>query len=175
MYISDLFGTGQVLQSGQLFPIRNGCSDFLRESQGRPVFKHLPNCVKVCTKVKVRHKTSPILERFTSANVIQDSKAFVDTTTIPIPNVRNYWIFPANGYKYLFNPNVIDYTTSINKILENVSDVDVVDELIKELYLSDNLNVALMTETQILWYKISHFYAVDCSMFRNYAELLKIL
>lgn len=173
MYISDIFGTPRKLGSGQLFPIRNNCSEFLRESKGYPVYKQLYGQYGVCSKVKVRHRSDPILEQFFSHTI--DSKTVVETLSYPKESGLNYWIFPINGYRYVYNTNTVDYKTTINTIIEMTADVDVVHDLISDLYVQANLVEGLQTNTEILWYKISHFYAVDCSMFEDYNELLNLL
>lgn len=175
MYIGDILGTAQKLCAEQVFPIRDSCYEFLKESNGYPVFKQLPEQYGVCSKVKVRHKPNLILEQFFKKTVMQDCSTLVESYSMPIAGAHNYWIFPINGYKYIYNPLIADYKSKVNQILDITSDKDVILELIGDLYNSNNLITALTCETEILWYKISHFYAVDCSKFEDYDELLKIL
>lgn len=178
MYIADIFDDEQKLGSGQLFQIRNGCSEFLRESQGYPVYKQLSSTHGTFARIKVRHKPNPIIEQYFFAEVLNHTKggkALVETTSQPTHQNHAYWIFPTDGYKYLFNPAIKDYKSSIKNIIEQTSDDQIISELVADQYKSTDLIEALQTDTEILWFKISHFYAVDCSLFQDYSELLKNL
>lgn len=178
MYLFEILDVSRSPHSEQLFLLKGSCSDFLRESKGLPVYKHIPaGITDSVARIKVRHKSNPI-NTFFGETVLRDckgGKAIVESQSVPYPAGHNYWMFPTNGYRYLYSPEVQDYRSSITQILEQTTNRTMVQEMVQEMHINTNLAEGLASGTEILWYKISSYYAVDCSSFMDYNELLNLL
>jgi hypothetical protein len=178
MHLSEILDVRRKPHLEQLFLLRNSCSEYLHESKGLPIFKQIPaGITDSIARIKVRHKSNPINKYF-GESVLQSSnggKTIIESRSSPYPAGQNFWMFPINGYRYLYSPEVQDYRSSIKHILEQTSDQDIIREMVQEMHISTNLVEGIASATEILWYGISSYYAVDCSSFMDYNELLTLL
>lgn len=177
MHLCEILGVWPQPHAEQLFLLKTACSDFLRESKGLPVFKHLTGTSDAVARVKIRHKANPINQYF-GESVLRESnggKTIIDSKSSPYLGERNFWMFPTNGYKYLYGPNIHDYKASIRHILEHTSDQHLIREMVQDMHVGTNLVEGIASGAEILWYGISSYYAVDCSSYMDYNELLNLL
>jgi hypothetical protein len=161
----------------QLFLLKNNCSRFIKESKGLPIFKQLPATSEAVSRIKVRHKANPINQFFAESILRGTSggKTIIESKSTPYPDRHNFWMFPTNGYSYLYSPQVQNYRQCIETAQAQTSDPDLIRELVQSMHISSNLAEGIELGTEILWYGISSYYAVDCSCFMDYNELLSLL
>ncbi len=164
-----------------IFPtIKTECSEFIRDSKGIPMYKMLPSHREPFIKVKARHKKAkefPLAEAFNNAfsniypNIFYRS-IFCNTIEDKADGLEKYYVFPINGYKFLYCNSVKNTTEAYKSAMLGVLDIMVENEAISLLstvladdYVNDNLHTALERECEIIVYNIPYFYAIKCSFF----------
>jgi hypothetical protein len=90
-----------------------------------------------------------------------------------------YYIFPINGYKFLYSKEIQnsreDYKRAIDILLSELDDAqteDIVKDLIKFNYTSNNLKDGIISGCEIMFYGIPAFYAIPCMNHFSYNTLL---
>lgn len=173
-------------KSKKIHPILAECSEFINESNRLPILKNLPIQYNDFHKVKVRQRKR--MDEFTHTF----NEAFDE-----IPNLRQrsvatngeisfiaekegkepFFIFPVDGYKYKYSLEVTnskeDYQQAFDTILEMLEDKEVMELLLKYTYTSKNLKEGINHGAEIMFYNISHFYAIRASKYDNYSDLLE--
>lgn len=164
-----------------IFPtIKTECSEFIRDSKGLPLYKMLPSNREPFIKVKARHRKSknqPLATAFNNAfadvypNIYYRS-IFCNTNETNTNDLERYYIFPINGYKFLYCNSVKNTSEAYKAAMLGVLDIMVENEAISLLstvladdYVDDNLHVALEKECEVIIYNIPYFYAIKCSFF----------
>lgn len=164
------------------------CSQYLKESKGRPLLKNLPSRYDGFKKVKVRkkNKNDSVIEAFNKSfsnhkNAFQRSifangeGSFVQASDILL---EPFYIFPINGYKYVYNPIVINfesqYKENIDSLTNNTSKsvaIDMVSMVIAQSYTNTNLSKGIKTGAEIIIYGIPYYYAIRKSLLDDYNEI----
>lgn len=164
-----------VLQS-QLESITRDCSQFLFESNGLPVYKHVENKRTNFTKIKirVRNSTASFVESFNAAfgSNIRQRSLYANGNLQS--SEHTYYVFPADGYRYLYNPLVSDSTVYENQF-SNLNDDVMFSELVQLHYSNNNLTEGIQTGAEILFYNTPYCYAVNTTLFDDYDDLLSML
>jgi len=172
--------------------IKDNCSQFLLESKGIPTFKLLSNSYEELSKVKVRHKKKETLVSHTMdyANdaKIYNRSVFTYGNNFPTPledNKQIYYVFPTDGYEYLYSTSVKHSDTSIRamffEFLEKLEPQDsnkipgLISDLLNFTYTNKNLCDGLYHENEILFYNISCFYVVAQNKYPKYNDLYEML
>ena len=170
------------------------CSDFINESEGMPLFKSLPASYNDVHRVKVRfHKkknefTETFNQAFTDEIMNLRQRAIFASgspSTIQVEeSMEMFYIFPKNGYKFLYNKEVAnsneDYRQAFDTILEqlggnNQEAIQIIADLLKYTYTSQNLVEGIENGSEIILYNIPFYYAVRSSSFPEYDDLLTSL
>ena len=172
--------------------IKEECSDFLTKSGGLPLIKTLlANEDKHVRKVKVRTKKTheQFIDTFNSAFEEEHKNIYGRSIFCNGPHSsakeghERVYVFPINGFKFLFNPNV-NYHEEYNKSLEKVksatasSDVNIlISDMIKYSYDSCNytLEDAIFSSKEVIIYNIPYYYAIRGVKHPNYGYVLKEL
>lgn len=185
MRISDLLNTPKT----SFDCIRDHCSNFLAEAGDLPLFKQLPVSYDDVKKVKVRFKkrTDELSESFDKAftlNRIRERALFVSGNIFENDNLNEtFYVFPTNGYKYMYNSTVTDsneeYKQAFDTVLENIDGKEdeagkLIVDLLQYSYVSDNLMEGIANGSEIIFYNIPSYYVVRESTI-YYDDLLTIL
>jgi hypothetical protein len=175
-----------------LLTIQNECSQFLTESRGYPLLKNLPTNQDGFRKVKVRKKKNlknEIIEAFNDTfkshtDLMQRSifahsvEAFQPSKTA---DFEPFFIFPINGYKYLYAQNVANttetYKTTLSTLIENYGEngIKTFQEVLKHQYSFSDLENGLSSKTEVIVYDIPYYYAIRYSLIEEYEEFLNLI
>ena len=171
--------------------ISETCFDFLKESNGYPLFKNLPRNYDDLHRVKVRlrKKKDVVAESFNEAfkqirSQFQQRAVFADShKPQPTDIAEPFYIFPLNGYKFMYNTEVSnsskEYKNAFNTVFEQLGEKEeathVLTDLLKYTYKSEDLKEGIKHGAEIVIYNIPYYYAVRCSKFKDYGELLTLL
>lgn len=157
--------------------IANECSEFLDASNGHYIVKNLPNHHQGFTKVKVRlgKSRTDFSKSFNKAfeetrHGLHESAIFgytdIDLLT-ESPATELFYIFPINGFKFIYNPEVensdVDYTNI------GVSG-DLITDLLQLSYQTGSLREAVKSKCEIIFYGIPYYYALRESIVTDYVE-----
>ena len=163
--------------------IKFNCSEFITESDGQPLFRDLPKSYNDIQKVKVRHlnKENAFINSFNSVfhNEYRDmyhrsifaKGDFSDIQNNITENSDIFYIFPKNNYQYMYNHNIKDLGKEFKKSFDIQKANEVIKDLLKYTYQSDNLYEGLKSGSEIIIYGIPYYYAVRCSFLENYNDL----
>lgn len=168
------------------------CSDFLKESNGNPLIKILPKQGPDQRKVKVRkRKSDSLFDTFFNSVFIEHPDlrqrcVFTSGTKALSSYNENqdmdiFYIFPINGYNFLYSPAVMDSYIQYNEILEkfiNVMDqehaIETFSEVLKYEYTSTNLAHGIELGCEIILYGIPYYYAIRKSSVISYSTLFSL-
>lgn len=171
--------------------IQRYCSQFIEEANRQPLYKWLPNTYNDLHKVKVRQQkkqdavTHVFNKAFEQEHVNIRQRAIFTYSHIPEntdPSQDLFFVFPTDGYKYMFCTEVQNSTTEyrhmISTLLETMSDnnqrvFDIVSDLLKFTYTKTNLLEGILKGTEIIFYGIPSFYVVRCNSVDNYQSILE--
>jgi len=175
------------LTSHQINTIRIHCTQFIKESKGVPLLRELPRHVGYFSKIKVRHKRgSGISELFNKAFNSRLDKLYeraifaVGSSIIPQEINNLYYVFPVNGYKYLYHKN--NYGNAEQRIKELVEKImplfsqpesaeEIVTDLLKYSYVNTNLYEGITDGCEIIVYDIPCYYVVSKNI--DYENIIK--
>ena len=163
------------------------CSEFLMESDGKPLLKNLPKKSNGFIRVKVRQKRNSnlFIENFNSAFADERSRllqrsmfaqgesGFEPSTD---DELEPFYVFPVDGYKYMYNPyaSTDDYRETFTKLLTSVGSEaqDMFQKMLKYDYVFDNLPEGIAGGSQIIFYGIPYYFALRKSIIDDYAKFL---
>jgi hypothetical protein len=170
--------------------IQNECSQFLRESIGHPLIKNLPVSNEGFRKVKVRRKKqSETLSDIFNDTFKDDYSQIMQRAIfahgvrgfIPEPSntdVEPFYIFPIDGYRYMYSETVQsttkDYRKTLDLLMETFGDngIGMFQEVLKYQYSHDKLYEALTGTAEIIIYDVPHYYAIRQSLIPKYSDFL---
>jgi len=172
--------------------INSECSQFIGESESFPLLKNLPSTYGDFHKVKVRikKKQDDLSKIFNNAfheahSMIRESAVFSngEMSFIPANNEKEpFFIFPINGYQYLYNSEVeslTEHNDVLNKLSTLLGDKNMVAETLIELlkftYKNNNLIEGINSGAEILFFNIPYYYAIRSSSFGSYDKVLTLL
>lgn len=171
--------------------IKTECDNFISDSRGNYAQKTLYFDGRFVKKVKVRKKKTK--DNFSQLfdEAFEDEYKEIHGRSIfcngphssKDSNKEEFYVFPINGYKFLYNPD-IDYYREYSKIYDNLQTTmdtnnakitfkDMIEYSYKES--EQKLHDALFSGNEIIFYNIPYYYAVKKSKHPDYAELLKII
>jgi len=178
---------------GALEPIKQQCAQFFEESAGLPMVKSLPQIYEDFKKVKVRKRkhTNTFSNMFNGAfkneiNNLRERSIFANGLAAIEHNIMEstepFYIFPIDGYKFLYSKEVEDSNKNYKQVFESILDQlgeqsgkDVVTDLLRFTYISENLVAGIESGAEIILYGVPYYYAVRESCIDNYDELLTVL
>lgn len=173
------------------------CSQFIKESEGNPVVKYLPQNPKTYKKVKARKKKSRNTFDLLFNTVFEDKHSeirqraiFVNGYNTKLPNKINgisgpeelYYIFPINGYKYIYSPTIVDssvdYQSSLNELVNLMEDdnkaITTFKDILKFEYTDTDLTKGILANCEIIFYNVPYFYAAKVESIKNYSILFSL-
>jgi len=182
MKVLDLFGTlhtrrsVQPLLGEQIDVIRHKCSQFIVESKGVPVYKCLD---KICTftklKARVKKRSDTFSESFNNAFAPKlRQRAIYAHGGLSESLTPSYYIFPINGYKYVFNTQ-IENSSIYETVYNHIDSDELFAELLQHSYSNTNLVEGIKSGSEILFHNIPCCYAINTQAYEQYDELLSIL
>lgn len=173
----------------ELHEIKQFCSVYIMESNCMPTYKLLPTTYNDIHRVKVRVQNKDGMlatvynKAFESETFNISGRAIITSSDLPTPhnpNVEPFYVFPINEYKFLYSKEVKDSSRStqetINTIFEQFPTDDGLDLMVDVLqytYVRTNLVEGISSKSEIIFYNIPAYYAVRCSTYPNYQQLLK--
>jgi len=152
--------------------ISDSCSTFIRESEGKPVFKILPHVsLYERIKIRVKNQNNPLSSvRDAAFNFKKfDNRALEVLTHKPPKDFGLYYIFPVNGYKFAYNTKVDDMISKCESMGDVLHDHDTITEVLKYSYSIENLVNGLEHANKINFFNIPYYFAVNASL--SYDEL----
>ncbi len=190
MHVKDLIYNYNI---GNLELIKKQCGLFIDESNGLPIMKNLPQTYKDFQKVKVRKRkhTNIFSNTFNGAfkdelNDLRERAIFVNGLSTFEENkedeVEPFYIFPINGFKFLYSKEVKNSTKNYKQVFESIfcqmgeeSGKEVLTDLLRFTYVSENFSAGIATGAEIILYGIPFYYALRQSHVDNYDKLLTML
>lgn len=167
--------------------IQKNCSQFIKECTGLPLMKNLPEEYKSIQKIKARKRNfnNNFVETFNNTfgdNLCQRA-IFTNGVKSFNPIFENdlepFYIFPINGYRYLYSSEIQNSSEDYKLIFETTFQQlgsekakTVITDLFRFVYRQDNLNEAIEKGSEIIIYNIPFYYGVKVSQFENYSQLL---
>ncbi len=182
MKVLDLFDTlhtrasVQPLLLEQIEMITKNCSQFISESDCLPVYKNInKHCTFTKLKARVRKRNDRFSESFNRAFVpkLRQRAIYAHGNLTESINPA-YYIFPTNGYQYVFNSQITD-SSIYETVYNNIDSEQLFTELLHHNYTNSDLSEGISSGAEILFHNISHCYAVNSAAFDSYNELLSIL
>lgn len=166
--------------------IKSQCGDFLRESNGLPLYKSYPAGVHTGfkrVKVRFQRRRDPTSKVFESAFGTNTSVGFRERsviTTGAYPAADHpFYVFPTDGYEYIFSKQVKNSASDLTDVLNTISEQldadeshDIVTDLLKYSYQNTNLVEGIVNDCEIIIHNISSFYIVDAQAYPNYNLLI---
>lgn len=79
------------------------------------------------------------------------------------------YVFPIDGYKFMYNPEIVDSATQYQQIFDSIAEGvdgdpdDVIADMLKFNYHHTNIVEGIRAGSEIVLYNIPYFYAVQCS------------
>ncbi len=164
--------------------ITQECGLFLLESKGKPLVKALPRHSDGYRKVKVRKKKTKdeFVHKFnesffTEFNDIRNRAVFVNGQQPQSPDVEDFYIFPIDGYRFMYSPEVFNsselYKDTFDKLIRTAgknNGMEIFTEMLQLSYTYDDLPRAIDSGCEIIIYDISHYYAVRKSLVDDYSN-----
>jgi hypothetical protein len=170
----------EVLESdSQLGELRLECSEFIAATGGLPTMKSLPSTYQPVHRVKVRQQkradviTYVFNEAFSQVHNLRQ---------VPPPSTdcEPFYVFPINGYKFLYSKEVrdssADYKQVIDTVFEQFTDMnraaEIITDIVKYTYTDTNLEEGVRGGAEIIFYNIPYYYAVKQSSYPDYKTIL---
>ena len=166
-----------VLES-DLAKIRTNCTQFLSESGNNPVYKSLrKNNSFIKVKARLRRDQSMFSETFNNAfgnnTNLRQKAIFAHGQQLTEHN--SYYLFPINGYQYVYNTQIVD-STSLIEVQSSLHDAtDVFTELLQSNYSNTNLLEGITSGSELLFHNIPFCYAINTQTVNSYDELLSFI
>ena len=162
------------------------CSQFLELSEGNPLIKNLPIHSDGFRKVKVRKKKK-IKEDFVELfnEVFEDHEdlyqraifASSNTTFNPLEEVEPFYIFPIDGFKFMYAENVANTSNTYKEIfdklmqnLDNTQGIEIFSDVLRFNYKKDDLAGGIKAGAEIIIYAIPYYYAIRKSLIDDYKK-----
>lgn len=167
------------------------CSDFLHDSKGHPLIKFLSKEGPDSRKIKVRKRKSSsnfdesfnkvfinhpdLRQRCVFAN---GERTFADP---PDDAHEAFYIFPVNGFQFIYSPNVLNssvqYKDTLEMFVEVMGCVDAVaafSEVLKYDYTSTKFAEGLSLGSEMILYGLPYYYAIRKSIINSYSTLFSL-
>lgn len=164
--------------------ITNECGQFLELSNQKPLVKMLPIQGDGFRRVKVRKKDwdSSFVSSFNNAfndykNLLQRSVLAKAQPDIE-PNKEAFYIFPTDGFRFMYSlsneSSKNHYEQLFIKLTECVKEksVDIFMDVVRSQYLTENIEVALDNNYELIIYDIAYYYAIRKSIVDDYVALI---
>jgi hypothetical protein len=172
--------------------IAEQCTEFVSESQGRPLFKFLPEEYADVHKVKARKRNirnqfaDTFNEAFSSHVNGLCQRAIYAYGATSVERVCEgddpFYVFPIDGYRYLYSTEVQSSNEDYKQVFEMMFEQfgpdkgrEMIADLVKFSYTSSNLVEGIERGSEIIFYNIPYYYAVRVEAAPDYDELLSLI
>lgn len=189
MLVQELLGDTSGFGAREINTLKAKCSQFLRESASLPLYKSLPKTYGDFHRVKVRQrKTSDeISEAFNRAfgtqfHNLRQRAIFASGATPALVDEEHepFYVFPINGYKFLYSKEVTNSTANYKHVIESLFEqfednnkaIEIVTDVLKYTYVRENLVEGIISESEIILYGIPYYFAVRVAAVPPYGKLL---
>lgn len=181
----------------ELYLIKDQCSEFLSEAGNLPLLKNLPRDYGDFHKVKIRKR------KLRKQDSIEISEVFHEAFEKETQHIREkavfaygeqsfdpaddgldepYYIFPVDGYRYLYSKEVSNsnktYQEAFDSIFERLGadkGTEIITELLRFIYVGDNLQEGIEQGSEIIIYNIPYFYAIKVSTVDDFGKLMETI
>lgn len=164
--------------------IKEECGLFLVESAGKPIIKALPRTLDGYRRVKVRKKKvkDEFIESFNESffmeyTDIRNRAVFVNGRQVEDKDNELFYIFPVDGYSFMYNKEVFDssdaYKKSFHTLIESFGEregIEIFKDMLQYSYKYNDLPNAIDSGCEIIIYDISHYYAIRKTLIDNYTD-----
>lgn len=170
--------TNVVLLNQDIDLIKQHCGDFLNESNQLPVFKSLSqHKIFVKIKARTRKKSNRFSQVFNEAfdqhtHLLRQRAIFAHGCKQS--DGSTYYMFPPNGFKLLFNPQVVN-SDVYEQMYHQTNDDTLISQLLTENYQDGDLMDAIQSKSEILFFNTPYCYAVNVNSVESYNDLLSLL
>lgn len=167
--------------------VKEACGDFLRAAGRQPLFKTMPSHYDDFRKVKVRfrrmnNEKSELINRSfqDQHNKLYQRSVFAWTDRSCLPATEDaFYIFPINGYEFLYNTEIKNSTLEYQKTLEvlmkearSAEEANALfSDVLKYTYESNDLDKAFEAKSEVIVHNIPFFYSVRADVI-DYDELI---
>lgn len=147
------------------------------------MIKALPKHADGFRKVKVRKKkVKDLFEEqfnksfFTEFNEIRNRAVFVNGTQPVSSDTELFYVFPINGYRFMYSPTVHDstelYKDTFDKLIRSVGDtgMDIFKEMLQLSYTYEDLQYGINQGCEVIIYDIPYYYAIRTSLVDDYRK-----
>ena len=172
--------------------ISQRCNHFIQESNQHPLLKNLSIQYKDIHRVKARKRnlknefTESFNQAFDKISDLAQRAIFANGrnsfTVDKDPNFEPFYIFPLNGYKYMYSTEVehssLDYKQVFEVMFEQFGEdkgKTIITDILKFAYKQDCLAEGIEKGSEIILYNIPYYYSVRATSVPNYTQLLSNL
>lgn len=169
--------------------LKTRCSVFFEQASDLPLLKNLSATYPPFHKVKVRKKRDgdTFTEAFNDAFEAQhpglrQRAIFANGETsfrAQAGDAEPFFIFPVNGYQFMYSREVTNSGREYKHVFETLFEQfgegrgnEVISELLRFTYKSDNLYEGIASGSEIIIYGIPFFYAMKVSAVPSYEYVL---
>ena len=192
MRIDDIIQPEDTREELQIISER--CSDFIKEACGQALLKNLPKKYGDFHKVKVRKRKhrkedpqgfSEVFNKAFADSIrnLRERAIFAHNSDMLIESIDSdqeaFYIFPIDGYEFMYSSEVknssVNYKIAFDSIMEQLGTNEgenIISELLKFNYTTDNLAEGIQAGSEIIIYNIPYFYAIRENTVNNYQELI---
>ena len=172
--------------------IRSSCGTFL-QSTDTPLMKGLHSSLP-SSKVKVRfHKrqdnfvevfNEALFQKVNTPNIHQRCVFANGPTSFKVEmNTVPHYIFPIDGYRFLYNDRVTDVNEEFRQVMSELKSelksveqaTDIIRDLLFHTYTSSDLDRGIVEGYEIIIYNIPYYFAINAKSFPVYEQLLTTL
>ena len=118
---------------------------------------------------KIRQRAIFANGEVSSHNIVEDAQ-------------DSFYIFPVDGYKFIYSKEVENSTEDYKQVIESVfgqfgeqKGKEVVTDLLRFSYTSKHLAEGILSGSEIVVYGIPFYYAVRSSSVDNYSDMLTLI
>jgi hypothetical protein len=168
------------------------CSEFLKQSNGKPLVKFLPKEGPDQRKIKVRkRKTDSKFDKvfntvFSQHPDLRQRAVFCSGASglreeDAEADLEPFYVFPPDGFKYIYSPNVyrssIQYQDTLDRFLDVMGEnaaIETFKEVLKYDYIGSNLIDGIGQGCEIIVYNVPYFFAIRTSSVNKYSTLFSL-
>jgi len=165
------------------------CSSFFTMANNHPLYKNLPLTCGNFSKVKVRLKKKLSPQPITGVinTAFKDQYARFRERAVFTQSDKNivtlsedqalYYVFPVNGFKFLYNPTIQNTEHQYTVLLKYLSAqynneaqaIDTTIDVMSYTYTNSLLHEGMEHHAEIILFNMSHYYCVKATI--NYDEV----
>lgn len=188
MLISDILKSSAPIN----IPYATEMLRYVDVAGNRPLYKVLPSTYGDVSKVKVRQQkpakatlAAQLINKAFEEHYVNLTQRSCYSYPSPPPVHENqdlFYVFPADGYKYLYCMEVTDshgdLGETIDALIEQVSvsaALDITVDLVRYTYKTTNLYEGISRGAEVVFYNIPCYYAIRASLVPDYTTLIERL